>query len=159
MFILFQKQLTKENLKITLLSRNWQLCEFNKIQVTETEPGATDREARETRDITYNSLHTHWLPHSLSSLPLLSFILDNNKFKRSQMQTFDKNFYKLLLLGLLTLTFPAGAIFGPFQSTSMPLISIFRVSFRYVHLPVKIGLRNTRSSQATDNGWLKYLPL
>ena len=37
----------------------------------------------------------------------------------------------------LTLTFPAGAIFGPFQSTSMPLISIFRVSFWYVHLPVK----------------------
>ena len=101
MFILFQKQLTKENLKITLLSRNWQLCEFNKIQVTQTEPGATDREARETRDITYNSLHTHWLPHSLSSLPLLSLILYNNKFKRSQMQTFDKNFHKLLFLGLL----------------------------------------------------------
>ena len=39
-------------------------------------------------------------------------------------------------LNSLTLTFPAGAIFGPFQSTSMPLISIFRVSFRYVHLSV-----------------------
>ena len=41
----------------------------------------------------------------------------------------------------LSIFLPTSGTGSWIQSTSMPLISIFRVSFRYVHLPILIRLR------------------